>query len=82
MNDRVRAELLAERDEAVRVLTAAVAAVDTIEPAAAREPIRLLLRGAAEACERNHHILGAHVVYPLMLARTLLDAGGQHDPHP
>lgn len=78
MNDQIRAALLAERDETIRILRAGAEAVHVVEPAAVRAPIRLLLLAAAEHCALDRHILGKPVVYPLALARALLDAGGQH----
>lgn len=72
-----RAALLAERDDAIRVLRAAAAAVDRIEPAAARPAIRGLLLAAAQQCAADTHILGKAVAYQLALARALLDTGGQ-----
>jgi hypothetical protein len=78
----VRASLLAERDEAIRVLRAAADAADRIEPATARNPVRWLLLTAAEQCGLDWHILGKPISHHLALARALLDAGGQHDPRP
>lgn len=77
-----RASLLAERDDAIRVLRAAAETVDRIEPAAIRRPVRLLLLAAAEQCGLDWHILGKSVNHHLALARALLEAGGQHDPRP
>ena len=73
MTDRAaaRAALIAERDEAIRVLRAAADAVSRIEPAAAREPVRGILLAAAEDCGLDWHILGKRVNYPIALARAL-----------
>jgi hypothetical protein len=77
MSSAAQASLLAERDEAIRVLRAGARAVHVVEPAAAREPIRLLLTATADLCATDWHILGKPVTYPLALARALLDAGGK-----
>lgn len=77
-----RASLLAERDEAIRVLNAAAEVVDRIEPATVRGPVRWLLLAAAQECALDWHILGKPVNHHLALARALLDDGGQHDPRP
>jgi len=82
MLSQARAALLAERDEAIRVLRAGADAVDRIEPVAAREPTRWVLLAAAEQCGLDWHILGKPVNHHLALARALLESGGQHDPHP
>lgn len=77
MSSAARAALLAERDEAIRVLRAGAEATHVIEPAAAREPVRGLLLTAAALCGADWHILGKPVNYHIALARALLDAGGQ-----
>jgi hypothetical protein len=78
MTSDVHAALLAERDEAIRVLRAGVAAIDRIEPAAAREPIRWMLLAAVERCGRGHHVLGLSINHELALARALFDIEGPH----
>jgi hypothetical protein len=74
-----RAALLAERDEAIRVLRAGAEAADRIEPAAARDPARWLLLAAAEDCLSSWHILGKPVNHALALARALIEAGPGRD---
>jgi hypothetical protein len=77
MTRQARVELLAERDEAIRVLRAGAEAAGRIEPAAAREPVRWVLLAAAERCGAHWHILGQPVNHEIALARALI--GEDHD---
>lgn len=68
------AALLAERDEAIRVLRAGVNVVGRIEPAAVRDPVRYILLAAAELCAMDEHILGKPVAHALALAGALVNS--------
>lgn len=59
--------------DAVVLLTRALDYVDCVEPAAARDPIRDLLRGAVETCSVSHTLVGKPVTFALQIAQALVD---------
>jgi hypothetical protein len=75
--NEIRASLLAQRDEAIRLLRAGADAAGSVEPAAAREPVRWILLAAAERCALRPHILGQPVEHALALARALTGERGR-----
>lgn len=68
---RVRAA--AERDAAILLLERAREALDDVEPAALRQPLRWHLAATIELCQRNRSLFGLPVTYALDMARAILD---------
>lgn len=59
---------------AVLLLSDALTHLDCVEPPAAREPIRGMLRAAIEQCAVSKSLLGLPLNYVLELAQAILDA--------
>lgn len=59
--------------ESILLLARALDYVDRIEPAAARDPIRDLLRGAIETCSVSPTLTGRPVTLALQIAQALVD---------
>lgn len=58
--------------EAALVLATALANLDTLEPAAVREPVRDILMAGMEMCWRSRSLLGKPVNHTLALARVIV----------
>lgn len=58
---------------AAALLSEALAHVEVIEPAAAREPVRQMFRAAIEVCVVSRSLLGQPVGPVLWLAQSLVD---------
>lgn len=57
------------------LLTDALTHLELLEPAAAREPVRLMFRAGIELCADSRSLLGKPVNYLLELAEALVDEG-------
>jgi hypothetical protein len=63
------------------LLTAALDHLDMVEPAAAREPIRMMFRAAIERCTLSPSLSGQPVIFVLELAQALVDEAGDRQTH-
>lgn len=62
------------------LLSDALGHLDLIEPPAAREPIRAMLRAAIEECVVSNSLLGKRLNYVLELAEALVTAPQESAP--
>lgn len=72
MHRDYRAELLAERDEAISLLLDAQAKLGVVQPEAIRAPILMILRAKVELCQAHRTILGLPVNHALELAKQIV----------